>query len=321
MWKSILGYNTSMRIVTVIPIAKGISKDTLTYFTKKDVAVGSIVSIPLRSKTAYGLVTGSREATEIKSELKSLTYSIRKIDNIESHSFLSPQFIDAVSEIADYGASSIGAVLSVLIPKTILEGSDELSFDKKDSLRGSHETLLLQSDDEERYATYKSLIREEFAKNRSVFFCLPTTEDLLNARPTLEKGIEKFTYILHSGLPKKEILTLWKKIIKDEHPILLIATGSYLSIPRNDWGTFIFDKESSRGYKMQTRPFIRIRTAGLIVTINQNAASLLLNTITLERSWEILSSVPKHYGKRKMAFITNLLLSNSDHSPQPHAIL
>ena len=173
MWKSILGYNTSMRIVTVIPIAKGISKDTLTYFTKKDVAVGSIVSIPLRSKTAYGLVTGSREATEIKSELKSLTYSIRKIDNIESHSFLSPQFIDAVSEIADYGASSIGAVLSVLIPKTILEGSDELSFDKKDSLRGSHETLLLQSDDEERYATYKSLIREEFAKNRSVFFCLP----------------------------------------------------------------------------------------------------------------------------------------------------
>lgn len=254
-----------MRIVTVIPIARGISKDTLTYFTKKDVQLGSIVSIPLRSKTAYGLVTGSREATEIKSELKSLTYSIKKIDQIESHSFLSPDFVGAVSEIADYSASSIGAVLSVLIPKTVLEGNEELSFKRRDSPKGSHETLLLQTDDEERYATYKSLIREEFARNRSVFFCLPTTEDLQSARPSLEKGIEKFTYILHGGLPKKEIISLWKKIILEEHPLLILATGSFLSIPRSDWGTFVFEKESSRAYKMQTRPFIDIRTAGQII--------------------------------------------------------
>lgn len=261
-----------MRIVTVIPIARGISKDTLTYFTKKDVAVGSIVSIPIRSKTAYGLVTGSREATEIKSELRSLAYSIKKIDQIESHSFLSTEFVEAVSEIADYSASSIGAVLSVLIPKAILENSTELSLDENRLIgdppmrrKGSHETLLLQSDDEERYATYKSLIREEFARNRSVFFCLPTTEDLLNARSTLEKGIQKFTYILHGGLQRKEILSLWKKIILEEHPVLLIATGSFLSIPRSDWGTFVFEKESSRAYKMQTRPFIDIRTAGQII--------------------------------------------------------
>ncbi|OHA95363.1 MAG: hypothetical protein A3C63_01145, partial [Candidatus Zambryskibacteria bacterium RIFCSPHIGHO2_02_FULL_39_82] len=256
-----------MRILTVIPIAKGITKDTLTYFTKKEVAVGSIVSIPLRKKMVYGLVTGSRSATEIKSELKSLSYSIKKIDNIQSRSFLSDSFVQSVQKIADYNAASAGAVLSALIPTAILENSGELSYKKKEPPAGIfHETVLLQTDDEERSATYRSLIREEFARGRSVFFLLPTTEDLLNAHSTLEKGIEKYTYTLHSGLSKKEIVAKWKEIVSEEHPVLLVATGQFLSLPRSDLGTIILENESSRGYKMQGRPFIDIRTAAEIIT-------------------------------------------------------
>ncbi len=277
-----------MRILTVIPIAKGISKDTLTYFTQKDIPNGSLVSIPLRNKQAYGLVIESKEAKEIKSELKSLSYSIRKVDDMEARSFLSDSFIESARKIADHTAASVGAVLSALIPKTILEESEGISAKPSERSPGVfHETLLLQSDDEERYATYRSLIREEFAKNRSVFFCLPTTEDLLNAKPTLEKGIEKYTYILHSGLPKKEIVSLWHKITEDPHPVLIIATGSFLSLPRGDLGTIILEKESSRGYKMQVRPFLDLRTAAEIIAKEANIklvlGDILLRTETL---WE-----------------------------------
>src|SRR3989344_5979146 len=237
-----------MKILTVIPITRGISADTLTYFTKTDVAVGAIVSIPLRKKMAYGLVTGSRDAKEMKSELKSLDYSIRKVEKIETTGFLSPSFIASCEKIADYNACSIGAVLSTLIPAAILEGDNKTSHKEKDKPKDIfHEILLLQSDDEERYATYRALVREEFAKNRSVFFCLPTIEDILSAKNTLEKGIENYTYVLHSGLPKKELVSLWQKIISETHPILLLATGSFLSLPRSDFGTIILDKESSRG--------------------------------------------------------------------------
>ena len=45
-----------------------------------------------------------------------LNRSNKKIDEIESHSFLSDSFIESVGEIADFNASSIGAVLSALIP-------------------------------------------------------------------------------------------------------------------------------------------------------------------------------------------------------------
>lgn len=281
-----------MRIITVIPIARGINKDTLTYFTKEDVALGCVVSIPIRSKIAYGLIVGTKEVHEAKSEIKNLTYNIKKIDEVKSQSFLQESFVKSVEDIADYYATSMGAVLSALIPKAILEASEEIgkNFNLKDNPESkqndiSHETLLLQSSDEERYATYKSIIREEFARGHSVFFCLPTTEDIKNAKHTLEKGIEVYTYTLHARLKKDEIVSLWQKILTEKHPVLIIATGTFLSLPRRDIGTIIIEKENSRGYKMQGRPFLDIRTMAEKIAKKSNQrlifGDMLLRTETI----------------------------------------
>lgn len=277
-----------MNILTVVPISKGIPKEHLTYFTKSEVKIGSIVSIPLRKKTIYGLVTNIEPASELKSELKSLSYSIKKIEGIKSHSFISEDFIKASKKISDYTAGSVGSVLSALIPNIILENSEDLNFTEKEKKQNSfYETKLLQSDIEERYATYKSLIREDFAKSKSVFFCLPTTEDLLNAQNTLEKGIEKYTFTLHSGIAKKELLTLWKKINEEQHPVLIIATGSFLSLPRSDLGTIIVEKESSRAYKMQTRPYVDIRDVAQFIAKEMNIRVVLGDTLLrVETLWE-----------------------------------
>lgn len=278
-----------MYIITVIPIARAISKDTLTYFTKQDIRPGSIVSIPLRKKTVYGLVVESAPAQEIKSELRALSYSIKKIENLNAERFISDTFIKSAKVIADYYATSIGAVLSVLIPKAILEGSSELAYPpQKAREEGAfHETLLIQSDDEERMATYKSFIREEFARGRSVFFCLPTTEDIRNAKDRLEKGIETYTYTLHSGQSKTEILKLWKHLVAEPHPVLIIATGSFLSLPREDIGTIIVDKENSRGFGMQMRPFIDLRTAARIIAKESNRKCIFGDTLLrTETLWE-----------------------------------
>ena len=277
-----------MYILTVIPIGKGIPKDTLTYFTKSEAPIGSIVSIPLRKKNIFGLVTASKPAQEIKSELKSLTYSIKKIDKLETVSFLSDEFIKACQKIADYNAGSVGSVLSALVPTVILENSSKLTLENKVTLNNSfYETGLLQSSDEERYATYKSLIREEFAKGRSVFFCLPTTEDLLNAKNSLEKGIEKYTHILHGGIAKKDLISVWEKVVKEEHPLLIVATGAFLALPRKDLGTIIIEKESSRAYKTQTRPYIDIRDVGEALAKELGIRLILGDTLLrIETLWQ-----------------------------------
>jgi primosomal protein N' (replication factor Y) len=249
-----------MQIVTVIPISRGISKETLTYFTKSDVTLGGIVKIPLRKKVVFGLIVDTKDVSQMKSEIKSLPYSIKKVEEMQSGAFLTRNFTEAVKKIADYNATSIGSVLFSLIPKYILEESSQITLNETLPLKDAfNETVLLQCDSEERFATYKSLVREEFAKNHSVYFCVPTIEDLHNAKLLLERGIENYTYTLHSGLSKKEMLDAWGKICQEKHPVLIIGTGSFLSIPKNNIGTIILEKESSRGYKMQTRPFLDIR--------------------------------------------------------------
>jgi primosomal protein N' (replication factor Y) (superfamily II helicase) len=277
-----------MKLLTVVPISKGMPKDSLTYFTKNEVGVGTIVKIPLRKKIVHGLVIEEKNVEEMKSEIKSLSYAMRKIEETESKSFLTEAFVEGVRKIADYNASSVGATLFSLIPKSILEENNKLSFKESPRSRDTfHEINLLQADNEERFATYKSLVREEFAKNHSVFFCIPTIEDLLNTKKLLEKGIEKYTYVLHSGLTEKELIQSWKNILEEKHPVLVIATGSFLSIPRNDLGTIVLEKESSRSYKMQTRPYLDMRTVVEILA-KEMKVRLVLGDIFLrvETLWE-----------------------------------
>ncbi len=265
-----------MRIITVIPIGRGMGKDTLTYFTRDDIANGSLVSMPIRGKASYGLVVGSQSVSDNKSEIKSLSFSMKKIDAVKSKGFLSPTFIDSVKKIADYYATTEGAVLSALVPKVIFDSSKELTYTSLTRPEGIfHETLLLQTDDAERYATYKSLIREEFARGRSVFFCLATTEGLKNSEDVLQKGIEKYTYVLHGGIAKKQLVVAWKKIMTETHPVLVIGTGAFLSLPREDVGTIIVEKESSRAFGGQSRPFLDIRTVARIIAKNSNTRLIL----------------------------------------------
>ena len=59
---------------------------------------------------------------------------------------------------------------------------------------------------------------------------------------------------------------MWERALKEEHPVLIIGTGTFLSLPRTDISTVILEKESSRSYKSSARPFIDIRTFAEIFT-------------------------------------------------------
>jgi primosomal protein N' len=252
-----------MYILEVIPISKGISKDTLSYFSSIDIPVGSIVKVPLRKRVIPALVIDKKSIEESKAEIKSSDYSLKKISGTNYTNLLSKQFVEAAEETANYYVGSTGAVLNTLIPNVLLENIDKITFKKneRENITSSTkpEKFVIQSNDEDRYAQYKSIIREEFAKNSSVFFCLPTIQDIKKTKESLHKGIEPYTFVLHSLMNKKDIIETINKILEEKHPLLIIATGGFLAIPRNDIKTIILDKENSRVYKTQTRPYIDIR--------------------------------------------------------------
>jgi primosomal protein N' (replication factor Y) (superfamily II helicase) len=249
-----------MKLLSVIPISRGINRENLSYFTSSEVKIGSVVKVPLRKKTIPAIVVSIEDVADVKAEIKNASYETRKIEKIKSASLLLPEFMAAVAESALFFASTSGSVLHSVVPKIIIDEVTKIDIEVKNlkSVR-VHEKLVIQSDDEERYATYKSLIREEFAKGYSVFFCLPTIQDIKKAHEKLSKGIEQYTFVLHSLLAQKEQIETWNKASNEEHPSLIISTGSFLGIPRNDIGTIIVDKENTRSYKNQSRPFIDIR--------------------------------------------------------------
>lgn len=249
-----------MVILDVVPLSRGINKDTLSYFSSIEVEIGGVVKVPLRGRTINAIVTGSRNVSDLKQEIKSADFAIKKIESVVTERLLTGSYWKAVKKTADYHASSVGSVLYTLLPQAILENSNLLS--SKESSEVDEKILhglVLQSPDDERFRGYRSLIREEFARGRSVFLCLPTINDVRKAEEQVEKGIGDYTYVFHGKLKKKELKDSLDKLNQEKHPHLIIGTGNFLCLANSNIGLIIVDRESSRLYKNLVRPFVDTR--------------------------------------------------------------
>lgn len=247
-------------VVECIPLTGSVFKDTLSYFTSLDIPLGAIIKVPLRNRRITALVVAKREATEVKTDIKKAGYALRKIERLETVSSFPPELIQSASRVAQYYAAPIGQTLHVLLPGAILEQIGKIHLiSEHNTIENAGERFVIQAPAEERFAHYKSLIREEFAKHSSIFFCLPTIEDVKRVKEMIEKGIEPYTFAIHGSLSKKEIRETWNKIMTEKHPVVIVATGTFLSLPRKDIGTIIVERESSRSYKTLRRPFVDFR--------------------------------------------------------------
>jgi primosomal protein N' len=120
-----------MFLIKLIPISKSISKETLTYFSKENVSIGSLVEAPIRNKTGFGLVISCEDLKENKADIKSLSYNLKKLGKIKQKQFITEDFMLAIKEISDYFACTSGQVLYSIISNNILENFKDIEF--KDS--------------------------------------------------------------------------------------------------------------------------------------------------------------------------------------------
>ncbi len=302
-----------MRLYTIIPIARTLGHDTLSYFGSDSIPLGALVSIPIRKKTAYGIVAAVHDVSESKSEIKKADYSLRKITSVKSKNFLSSEFLKACTATAEYFATTTGGILQNVLPELVLTHALEIETKGMQKRNTTCEQFALQADDEERFSHYKSFIRGEFAKNQSVYFCLPTIQDIKRTKNLLDKGIEQYTVTLHSGLSKKEFLLTLKIIESTRHPLLIITTPSFLSIERPDTGSIIVDRENSRGYRTQSRPYFDMRkfieNLAKVKCIRLVLGDLILSTEALVRhdNDEFIEFAPLKF--RMLSSAHNLLVN------------
>ncbi len=260
-----------MKIVTVIPLAKGLFKEDLTYFTAKNIPDGSIVTIPVRNKQILGIAVSSEYVSETKSDIKNMSFNLRKILEVKEHSIFSDEFLKAGIELSQYFAAPKGLTLVTIIPSAFREEYDKIAKFNRSEARPSMlglaslpknirpEKLLFQVPIEDRLLFYKTLIRGSFAEKKSVFMVLPSERDIQIFKDTLGHGIEKFTFAIHGGLSAKKQIEQFKNITSQEHSVLIFGTAQFLSIPRQDIGTIILEHESASGYKNFTKPHLDMR--------------------------------------------------------------
>ncbi len=284
-----------MNIITVIPLSRIRIFETLSYFTATEVPVGAVVSVPIKSKSVPAIVVATQSASDIKGDIKKAPFEIRKLRKVDATEFFPASFVESCKILADYYASTTGSVIDSLTSDDLIQSVEKITsacgpktiFGSLPPAVSSDETYAIQGDDADRVSSWRSLIRQEFARKKSIVMYVPTVEDGQNLVTALEKGIEDYIFFIHSGLSKKKIIDTWQKIASTDHPLVVIATSSFSILPRNDIETVIIERENGRGWISKRAPYIDSRHALETIVRKQKQtlylADSILRTETLYR--------------------------------------
>ncbi len=244
-----------MYILDVIPIQKGFPLEMLSYFSAREVALGTCVTIPVQKRSIPGLVVGRRDVRDMKSSLKNQSFALRNIGDILPYTFPEP-IIRAIITTAKYYAAPIQDVLAFVFPDQYY-GEKNLPNIPPATLRP--ERLAIQTETIERMTWYRTYGRQALAEKKSLHIICPTIESCERLTAALSRGIERYVLTLHSGVSKVKQKARIKTYLESPDPLILISTPSFLGLMRDDTGTYLIEEESSEHYRLSFRPLIDTR--------------------------------------------------------------
>lgn len=246
-----------MKILTVIPIAKGIPRDELSYFSAKEVALGTLVTVPFGKRSIKGVVIDQKEVRDLKSSIKSSDYALRNVTTIHNESLPASIFV-AAQNTARYFSQSVGPLLKTIIPDQIFEYylTNPVS-ESKNTIRS--DIQLVQIPYSERIAYYRTLIRENLGKHTSTMIIVPTVIQAEKIFESMQTGIEDSIAIAHSKKTKKHISKTIEKILNTNKPVVLVATAPFSTLVRNDWDSIIIESASSSSYRYEFNPVFDLK--------------------------------------------------------------
>lgn len=270
-------------MITVIPLTRQKVHEILTYYTASEPPVGAIVSVPLRSKSIHAIVASIQPVESMKTAIRKASFEFKKLGAIKTTRFLPEYFMHSVSKLADYSATTTGAVIKCIVNELILDNSGKIDIPAQNipgrTSTKAKEVYAVQGNDDDRISSWRSLIRQEFARQKSVVFYLPTVDDAKWLESNLKKGIEEYIFMLNGGLTKKRFVDVWQNIATNEHPIVVMTVGSFGILPRNDIETVIIEREGSRGWISQRSPYLDLRLAIETISINNKQKLYLSDSV------------------------------------------
>ncbi|HWC57617.1 MAG TPA: hypothetical protein VG621_01530 [Candidatus Paceibacterota bacterium] len=246
-----------MYVATVIPTARGIPFDTLTYYSPEALAPGTLVVIPLGKQIIMGIVVDTLPLIHAKTLVKKAPFSLKKIKQVVGYSGYFSHVVHALQSSALTQMVPLGAIAATVMPSSLFDFLRKQPFDTPDTTmvptaEAGSESVEVGTT-EERVNHYRQLIRSAFAAKKSVYLVAPTIRAVEQWKEMLAKGIQKYAFALHSKSTKKYVRNVCSTLATSDRPVVVCMTPGFFFIPRTDLGHVIIEDESSTLYKTNDR--------------------------------------------------------------------
>ena len=305
-----------MWIVEVVPLKRGLPKETLTYFSSEQIPDGTVVSVPIRAKAVDAVSVSCRDAKDEKAAIKSGSFALKKILKVKAGSPVPGYIFETAKLAAQYYRAPRGNILNLLIPDYSYYGLFAHDQTAKKETDAVPERLLFQSPLDDRIAFYRTYIRESFAKKESITFVCPTIADCSLFAESLSRGIADFVIVLNSEISKKKLVDAVKRLSTDAHAFIVVTTPTFATLMRPDTGTIIVEHESSSAYATPTNPSYDFRV--LMELLARAAGKKLIFGNSLLRVETLARHEQKEFGT--VAPITFRALAPIEITVIPHGV-
>jgi len=282
-----------MFVITIIPLARGITIESLTYFSNQTFTLGDIITIPVRGKYIRGVVLESTPVSLTKTALKAATFSLRKLPPQPNPTRLPTALLATTQSLQTRLPYKLGAILFSLLPPDIRSGAIPCPNGIPSSGHEDSTPQILAAPLAERELSYRSIIRSAFAHRGSVLFVVPTAADCARYAKSITVGIEDRVVLFSSQQNKTKRALAYEQFSDLTKAKVVIATPQFAYLDRPDYTTIIVEHAASPHYVIRERPYLDHREA-LKILAKETGRAIILGDI-LPRTEDEYARRSEHY--------------------------
>ncbi len=232
-----------MYIIEIIPLQKGIPKDTLSYFSMQPIALGSLVHVPLQSRTIQGIVVGQSLAKDMKASLRSGNFSLKQVSEVVSPDYFPKKILEVLTLIADRSTVPLGTLFVQLFPEPVIP-----FFQKwKQTEKIKNDIRIIQGSSKEQLHQYKIISKEYITKQKSIHFIASTAHEVKKIALYLSSINIAPVVSFFGGQTAKAREQSYAQLSEDL-PIIICSTPQFITLPRNDVGACVIASYQSSHY-------------------------------------------------------------------------
>lgn len=279
-----------VRVLVADPSFHG--KEALTYESPKKLAVGTLVTVPLKDKLTTGVVIGYD---------KKPRFNVRAVIEASALDPLPRPLLQLLEWMPTYYPAPLGVITQQFLPRKLVarqpdnvDVSNEFASTPSkplpqltaaqkaalEKIEGPGLHLLHGETGSGKTRVYIELAKKSLAEGRSVIALSPEiglTSHLANEF-SRALGQEKVV-VFHSQLTQTRRQTAWQRVLTTKEPLIIVGARSALFLPTATLGLIIIDESHETAYKQDSAPHYHTNTvAAKLAALHR--ASLILGSAT-----------------------------------------